>query len=131
MRNGPSGPSKARKAIASSRGPPPVPASASARWLSPSRRVPASRTPASATRGAGLRIAGTRRLGDSHLALALAGAGGPRLDAIAFRAFEGPLGPFLVERTGGGLHLAGRLERDDWGGRPRVKLHVEDAAPGE
>jgi len=79
---------------------------------------------------AGVRIAGTRRLGDSHLALALAGAGGPRLDAIAFRAFEGPLGPFLMERAGGGLHLAGRLERDDWGGRPRVKLHVEDAAPG-
>ncbi|MFT3972018.1 MAG: single-stranded-DNA-specific exonuclease RecJ [Amaricoccus sp.] len=80
---------------------------------------------------AGLRLTGTRRLGDSHLALTLAGTGGgPRLEAIAFRAFEGPLGPFLVERTGGGLHLAGRLERDDWGGRTRVKLHVEDAAPG-
>jgi len=80
---------------------------------------------------AGVRLAGTRRLGDSHLALALAGTGGgPRLEAIAFRAFEGPLGPFLIERIGGGLHLAGRLERDDWGGRPRVKLHVEDAAPG-
>jgi single-stranded-DNA-specific exonuclease len=78
----------------------------------------------------GLRIAGTRRMGDRHLALALASAGGPRLEAVAFRAFEGPLGPFLVERTGGGLHVAGRLERDDWGGRVRVKLHVEDAAPG-
>lgn len=80
---------------------------------------------------AGLRLAGTRRVGEGHLALALAAAGGgPRLDAIAFRAFEGPLGAFLLERTGGGLHVAGRLERDDWGGRPRVKLHLEDAAPG-
>ena len=27
------------------------------------------------------------------------------------------------------VHLAGRLERDDWNGRRRVKLHLEDAAP--
>lgn len=80
---------------------------------------------------AGVRVAGTRRVGEAHLALALASpGGGPRVEAIAFRAFEGPLGPFLVERIGGGVHIAGRLERDDWGGRPRVKLHVEDAAPG-
>lgn len=79
---------------------------------------------------AGVRVAGTRLLGDSHLSVALAApVGGPRLDAIAFRAFEGPLGPYIVERVGARLHLAGRLERDDWGGRPRVKLHVEDAAP--
>lgn len=77
---------------------------------------------------ADVRLAGIRRVGESHLALAVATPGGPRLDAIAFRAFEGPLGPFLTGRVGGPLHLAGRLERDDWGGRPRVKLHVEDAA---
>ena len=48
---------------------------------------------------------------------------------MAFRAFEGPLGPFLLGAAAAPVHLAGRLERDDWGGRARVKLHVEDAAP--
>ena len=74
------------------------------------------------------RIAGVRRMGESHLALALADGFG-RLDAVAFRALEGPLGAFLLGAGGGRAHLAGRLERDEWQGRVRVKLHVEDAAP--
>ncbi len=77
---------------------------------------------------AGARLARLRRVGDGHLALALADRMGGRLEAVAFRAFEGPLGSFLEANVGAGVHLAGRLERDDWGGRPRVKLHVEDAA---
>ena len=68
-----------------------------------------------------------RRIGDGHLALALADGAGGRLEAMAFRAFEGPLGGFLAGRAGPPAHLAGRLERDEWGGRVRVKLHVEDA----
>jgi single-stranded-DNA-specific exonuclease len=80
---------------------------------------------------AAVRLAGVRRIGDGHLALSLADRLGGRLDAVAFRAFEGPLGAFLIERAGGAAHLAGRLERDDWNGRARVKLHVEDAGmPG-
>ena len=70
-----------------------------------------------------------RRIGECHLALALADGLGGRLDAVAFRALEGPLGAFLPAAGGTRAHLAGRLERDDWGGRTRVKLHVEDAAP--
>jgi single-stranded-DNA-specific exonuclease len=75
------------------------------------------------------RLAGSRRVGANHLALALADTAGNRLDAIAFRSADGPLGSFLGERLGGGVHIAGRLERDDFGGRMRVKFHVEDAAP--
>ena len=71
-----------------------------------------------------------RRIGDGHLALALADGAGGRLDAVAFRAFEGPLGGFLAGAPAARAHLAGRLERDDWDGRVRVKLHVEDAGPG-
>ena len=76
-----------------------------------------------------MRLAQVRRVGDGHLALALADGAGARLDAVAFRAYAGPLGPWLEAAAGAPVHLAGRLERDDWGGRPRVKLHVEDAAP--
>jgi single-stranded-DNA-specific exonuclease len=75
------------------------------------------------------RIAGTRRVGADHLALALADSAGRRLDAIAFRAAETALGAFLLERVGAGAHLAGRLEQDEFNGRSRVKLQVEDAAP--
>jgi single-stranded-DNA-specific exonuclease len=77
---------------------------------------------------AGARIAGVRRIGEGHLALSLADGPG-RLDAVAFRALEGPLGAFLLAAGGARAHLAGRLERDEWQGRVRVKLHVEDAAP--
>ena len=36
---------------------------------------------------------------------------------------------FLEAQAGAAAHLAGRLERDDWAGRARAKLTVEDAAP--
>lgn len=77
---------------------------------------------------AGVRLAGLRPIGEGHLALRLADRSGAHLDAVAFRAFETPLGAFLSGHAGASLHLAGRLERDDWGGRARAKLHVEDAA---
>lgn len=76
-----------------------------------------------------LRVGFARRAGDSHLRLTLRGDDGARLDAIAFRAFEGPLGPLLENHAGGRFHLAGRLEADTWGGRAKPKLRVEDAAP--
>ncbi len=75
------------------------------------------------------RIAFAKPAGESHLRLSLAGDAGGRLDAIAFRAFEGPLGAFLSERAGAPVHVAGKLEIDDWGGRRKAKLRVDDAAP--
>jgi single-stranded-DNA-specific exonuclease len=78
---------------------------------------------------AAARVAGWRRAGAGHLAFDLADDVGARLAAVAFRVAGGPLGTLIEGAAGGRLHLAGRLERDDWGGRPRVKLHVEDAAP--
>jgi single-stranded-DNA-specific exonuclease len=88
-------------------------------------------SPAPRVAMAGLRIAQARRAGENHLSLQLADAAGGRIAAIAFRAFEGPLGPALEAATGRAAHLAGRLELDDWGGRRRVKLRIEDGAlPG-
>ncbi|MFQ5622283.1 MAG: single-stranded-DNA-specific exonuclease RecJ [Paracoccaceae bacterium] len=78
---------------------------------------------------AAARIAFAKPAGETHLRLTLADAGGGRLDAIAFGAFEGPLGPALTSHRGAPFHFAGRLEIDDWGGRRRPKLRLEDAAP--
>jgi single-stranded-DNA-specific exonuclease len=74
------------------------------------------------------RILETRRIGDTHLRLTI-GQGGARLGAIAFGAFDGPLGPALSGGAAGRFHLAGRLEVDRWGGRERVQLRLDDAAP--
>ena len=35
----------------------------------------------------------------------------------------------VVLTHGARVHVAGRLEIDDWGGRRKAKLKVEDAAP--
>lgn len=74
------------------------------------------------------RIAFCKRAGDSHLRLTLTD-GAAKLDAIAFRAFETPLGRLLEDHSGRAFHVAGRVEIDDWGGRRKAKLRIEDAAP--
>jgi single-stranded-DNA-specific exonuclease len=68
-----------------------------------------------------------RRIGESHLRLSF--GTDTRLEAVAFGAFDGPLGPALLEPGHRRFHLAGRLEVNTWGGRSRVQLRLEDAAP--
>ena len=65
----------------------------------------------------------------SHVKLRLAGGDATVLDAIAFRAVGTPLGDGLLAARGRTLHVAGRLRQDDWNGRVRVQLEIEDAAP--
>lgn len=74
------------------------------------------------------RIGDLRRIGSNHLRLSF-GDGSARLTAICFGAFDGPLGAALEARATGPFHLAGRIELDSWGGRQRVQLRLEDAAP--
>jgi len=70
-----------------------------------------------------------RRIGESHLKLTASDGSGPGLDAIAFGAFDGPLGPALENPGHRRFHLAGRLELNHWNGRTRVQLRLEDASP--
>lgn len=72
-------------------------------------------------------IAAHRRMAERHLRLTVRG-GGAALEVVAFGAFDGPLGPALSDSGAGRWHLAGRLEQDNWGGRARVQLRLEDAA---
>lgn len=74
-------------------------------------------------------IGHARRVGESHLKIAFSDGTGPRLEAIAFGAFDGPIGPALDAHGGARFHLAGRLEINDWGGRQRPQLRLEDIAP--
>jgi len=69
-----------------------------------------------------------RRMGDKHLRLTLGDGTSSRLEAVAFGAFDGPLGPALEQTGHRRVHLAGRLELNHWGGRTKVQLRLEDAA---
>lgn len=70
-----------------------------------------------------------RRIGDSHLKLTISDGSGPSLDAIAFGAFDGPLGPALENPGHRRFHLAGKLELNHWNGRTKVQLRLDDATP--
>ncbi|MEM9764515.1 MAG: single-stranded-DNA-specific exonuclease RecJ [Pseudomonadota bacterium] len=80
---------------------------------------------------AAVRPGGVRVSEKGHVSLRLSGSdGGPALSAIAFGAAENGVGKLLLEAAAAGrsVHAAGRLEIDDWGGRRRAKLRLEDAA---
>jgi len=65
----------------------------------------------------------------AHLRMIAGGEDGYRIKAIAFRAFESPLGDALQHRGEGRLlHLAGKLRADPWSGAEAVQFVVEDAA---
>ncbi len=73
------------------------------------------------------RIAFAKRAGEAHLRLTL-GDGSAKLDAILFRAFETGIGAVLEAHSGAAFHFAGRLELDEWQGRRKAKLRIEDVA---
>jgi single-stranded-DNA-specific exonuclease len=75
-----------------------------------------------------VRLAFADVVGASHIRARLQGGEGTMLDAIAFRAVGTPLGDGLLGARGRPIHVAGRLRQDDWNGRTRVKLEIEDAA---
>ena len=64
-----------------------------------------------------------------HLRLNFRDGGGAAMEAVAWGAMEGPLGPALIGARGGRFHLAGRLEMSHWQGRARLRLRLDDAAP--
>jgi len=75
-----------------------------------------------------MQITFAKRVGERHLKIRFGDGTGPQLDAIAFGAFDGPLGPALEAHGGARFHLAGRLELNVWCGRQTAQLRLEDAA---
>ena len=67
-------------------------------------------------------------MGDSHLRLRFR-SGGAAVEAVGWGAMTGPLGGALIGAKGRRFHLAGKLELSVWGGRQRVRLRLDDAAP--
>lgn len=74
------------------------------------------------------RIADATMVGEGHVRIAATAGDGARINAIAFRAAEGPLGRRLLKAKGETLHLAGTLALDRYGGATKVQLRLLDAA---
>lgn len=70
----------------------------------------------------------SRRIGENHLRLTFGDGSGAKLEAMAFGAFDGPLGAALDNAGHQRFHLTGRLELNSWGGKTKVQLRLEDAA---
>ncbi|MEO1551788.1 MAG: single-stranded-DNA-specific exonuclease RecJ, partial [Pseudomonadota bacterium] len=66
-------------------------------------------------------------MGDSHMRLSLQDPSG-RLDAVAFRVAHTELGAALDGYAGRVVHVAGRVEINEWGGRRTPRLRIEDIA---
>lgn len=75
-----------------------------------------------------LQVRFAKRVGETHLKLSLSDGMSSGLDAIAFGAFDGPMGDRLMNHGGARFHFAGRLEVNSWGGRQSAQLRLEDAA---
>jgi single-stranded-DNA-specific exonuclease len=78
---------------------------------------------------AGHKIADASVVGAGHVRLRLESGDRSRIEAIAFRAADGPLGQALLGGRGERMHIAGTLAVDNYGGRERVQMRVLDAAP--
>ncbi|MFD1795989.1 single-stranded-DNA-specific exonuclease RecJ [Paracoccus aurantiacus] len=67
-------------------------------------------------------------MGTTHLRAGFRAAGQKPLEAVAWGAMEGPLGPALLGARGRRFHVAGKLELSHWNGRARVRLRLDDVA---
>jgi single-stranded-DNA-specific exonuclease len=74
------------------------------------------------------RIKFAKVVGTQHVRCALEAGDGSRLDAVAFRAADQPLGAALLGTAGMPMHVVGHLRRTSWNGRDRRELVIEDAA---
>ena len=70
-------------------------------------------------------------MGEAHIRCSLKSGGGASIGAIAFRSAGTPLGEAILSADGRPFHVAGRLQRDYWGGREKIEVLIEDLAePG-
>lgn len=66
--------------------------------------------------------------GKDHVRCQLVAGDGSRLQAIAFRSVNTPLGELLLSERQLPLHVAGRLVANDWGGSRKPQLLIDDVA---
>lgn len=74
-------------------------------------------------------ILSAKIVGKDHVSCFITGADGVgRLKAIAFRSADSPLGQTLLASGGQPLHLAGKIQANEWLGKVTPQLQIDDAA---
>jgi single-stranded-DNA-specific exonuclease len=74
------------------------------------------------------RVKFAKVVGTAHVRCTLEAGDASRLDAVAFRAADQPIGTALLSSAGMPLHIVGHVRRDTWNGRDRRELVIEDVA---
>ena len=74
------------------------------------------------------KLADVRVIGTGHVRIDLRSESGGRIQGIAFRTAEAPLGEFLLRNSGRTVHVAGSLSVNHWNGNRTVQLRVIDAS---
>ncbi len=74
------------------------------------------------------RLVDARLAGTNHLRCDLRSDAGGRIQAMAFRSVDTPLGDFLVKNKGATIHVAGSLSGNHWNGSRTVQFRITDAA---
>ncbi len=64
-----------------------------------------------------------------HIRFVASGPDGGRVQGVAFRAADSAMGQFLLGAGDTPVYLAGRIALNEWQGRTRAELHLDDAAP--
>ncbi len=74
------------------------------------------------------RVSFSKIIGENHVKCSLMAADGSKIDAIAFRSVGTPMGDLLLDKQKPSIHVAGQLTRNDWGGREKIELIIDDVA---
>lgn len=69
------------------------------------------------------------RVGADHVRAIIKGKDGASMKAMLFRQADEPMGQMLLKGLGQRFHVAGRLKIDDWSGRSKVEMTLEDMSP--
>ena len=74
------------------------------------------------------RISFVKTLKNKHIKFTLKDSDNDQLEAIFFNSLDSKAGSILTKSKNEKFHFCGRLEINDWGGRLRPVLHIEDVA---
>lgn len=77
------------------------------------------------------RVVDCRIVGENHVRAMLSGDDGARVKAIAWRAADSELGAALIGAGRRRLHVAGRVNRNEWQGQVSAELELDDIAWAE
>tara|TARA_Y100000588_G_scaffold392138_1_gene502976 strand:- start:249 stop:1925 length:1677 start_codon:yes stop_codon:yes gene_type:complete len=75
-----------------------------------------------------LRVKYSSVVGEQHIRCSFISGDTTTIEGIAFRSIDKEIGRALLQNNGPSLHVAGKIRRNDWKGKTRMQVIVEDLA---